>query len=234
MTRHPATAVDFEEFKVPEGWSDGKELVQKGDIPTCRTGHTLSKLKSLDDGSVMLVSTGGHSKSKIVEPFSHPSDSINILKLPEMKWMKLNSHDTFKRSFHSQSVRSDGTILIVGGKTMINGHWSRIHSLTEILMIKIEDDFSWSGTEVNTQSEFEELNFLTDFSYAAHEDKLYFFTGFRFPGYSRDNLQDFLPPKASRDKLPEFGRNMYQLELDENLVWSVNKCEGPDNCCSFN
>ena len=27
---------------------------------------------------------------------------------------------------------------------------------------------------------------------------------------------------------------MYQLELDENLVWSVNKCEGPDNCGSFN
>ena len=53
VTRYPARPLRFEEFAVPAGWSDGSELVQQGDVPTGRTGHTLSILRQ-DGGSTLL------------------------------------------------------------------------------------------------------------------------------------------------------------------------------------
>ena len=111
VTRYPSEHLNYMEFQVPPGWSDGRELVQKGEISSSRTGHCLSTLKQ-EGGTALLLCTGGHSKTSITKPFFHPEDSINILKVPEMFWIKLEGNDALKRSFHSQAVNSKGEVII--------------------------------------------------------------------------------------------------------------------------
>lgn len=226
VTRYPAKAYQYKEFVVPNGWSTGNELVQKGQVPTSRTGGGFTKLRSTD-GTDYLLSTGGHSKTRISRPFFHPDDSLNLLSFPEMSWKRLEDNDYFKRSFHSQSVNSAGEVFIVGGMTLIDGKWSKIHPLNEVIKITFEEDFSYSGTVLKIQSDIRELSFLTNFSFAAHENKLFFFSGFKYPKYENDNLHLFLPPHTSRDKLPELGRNLFKVDLDEGTVIAS---EGPEDC----
>ena len=225
VTKYPAKDIQYKEFTVPAGWSTGNELVQKGEVPTSRTGAGFSKLWS-SDGSHFLLSTGGHSKLRITKPFFHPDDSINILKVPEMSWKKLEPSDYFRRSFHAQSVNSNKEVFIVGGMSLIDGRWSRIHPLNEIMKISFNEDFSYSGTVIKIQSEIRELSILTNFSFSANENKLYFFSGFKYKDYKEDNLFEFLPPKTSRDKLPEFGRALVKVDLDEGTIDCI---EGPED-----
>ena len=225
VTKYPAKELQFTEFTVPGGWSKGSHLVQKGDVPTSRTGAGFSKLCSSDDGS-FLLSTGGHSKIGITKPFFHPDDCINLLKVPEMSWTKLEPNDNFKRSFHSMSINGNREVFIVGGMSLIGGLWSRIHPLNEVLKITFEEDFSYTGTTITLQSDIRELSILTNFSFAANEKKLYFFSGFKYDKYNNDNLHEFLPPKTSRDKLPEFGRALIKVDIEEG---KVEKIEGPED-----
>ena len=226
VTKYPAKAVEYTELVIPEGWSRGSELVQKGQIPTSRTGAGFTKIRT-DDGVTYILSTGGHSKKRVAKPFFHPEDSINMLRVPEMSWTRLEPNDHFKRSFHSQCVNSKEEVFIVGGMSMIDGRWSHIHPLNEILKICFTEDFAYSGTLITIESDIRELSFLTNFSFTAHESKLFFFSGFRYPGYEEDNLYKFLPPQASRDKLPEFGRKLFQIDLDEGKIIDI---EGPEDC----
>ena len=230
VIKHPARNYQYQEFQIPEGWSSGSHLVQTGEVPTSRTGAGFSKLRSVD-GSDLLLSTGGHSKEKITQPFFHPEDSINVLKVPEMTWKKLEPHDYLKRSFHSQTVNTNGEVIIVGGMSMIDGRWSRIYPLNEILKISVNEDFSYSGTKITLTRDIRDLSILTNFSYTAHENKLYFFSGFSYEDYKDDNLYEFLPPKTSRDKLPKFGRSLIKIDLEEGTIASV---EGPEDCGGYN
>ena len=230
VTKYPSKVMHFEEFRVPKNWSDGSELVQQGNIPSSRTGHSLSKWK-LENGFHMLVSTGGHCKPSILQPFYHPEDSINILQVPGMKWRKLEGNEAFERSFHGQSVNSQGELLIVGGKSMVNGKWSKIHPLTSILVIKINEDFSYTGRELKLNSDIQELNFLTNFSFCAQDDKMFFFSGFKFPKYEDNNLHQFLPPNTSKDFLPELGVSLYTIDMNSLTISSF---EGPADCGSYN
>lgn len=230
VTRYPDKSIQYKDFKVPEGWKDGSELVQKGEVPTSRTGHGFSKLK-VENGSFLLVSSGGHCKPSIVKPFFHPEDSLNILKLPEMTWKRLDGNESFKRSFHSQSVNSEGEIIIVGGKTLIDGRWAKIHPLTEVLIVRFNEDFSYTGRVITIHSDIPELSFLTNFSFCANDNKLFFFSGFKFPNYENNNLFKFLPPNTSRDKLPEFGTHLYMIDME---TWTISSCEGPEDCGSYN
>ena len=115
---------------------------------------------------------------------------------------------------------------------MIDGRWTKIHPLTELLFVKVNEDFTYQGTVVKIESDILELNTLTNFSFGAQDEKLFFFNGFKFPDYREDNLYKFLPPQTSRDKLPSFGRSLYKIDLHEG-VWRIEKCEGPEGCGAY-
>jgi hypothetical protein len=115
--------------------------------------------------------------------------------------------------------------------SMIDGRWSRIYPLNEILKISVNEDFSYTGTMIKIQSDIRELSILTNFSYTAHENKLYFFSGFKYEDYKEENLYEFLPPKTSCDKLPEFGRQLIKIDLEDGTIASV---EGPEDCGGYN
>ena len=65
---------------------------------------------------------------------------------------------------------------------------------------------------------------MTNFSFTASDNKLYFFSGFKYEKYSDDNLYEFLTPKTSRDKIPEFGRYLIKVDLDVQ----IHAVEGPE------
>ena len=92
-----------------------------------------------------------------------------------MFWIKLEGNDALKRSFHSQAVN-----IILGGKSLIDGRWSTIHPLTEILILEINQDFTYTGKCINPVSDIQELRFLTNFSSCVQGDMMYFFSGFKF------------------------------------------------------
>ena len=230
VTKYPSKLMDFKEFNVPRNWKDGSEQVQQGSIPSSRTGHTLSKWKC-ENGSHLLVSIGGHSKPSLLKPFYHPKDSINILQAPEMKWRRLQGSEAFERSFHGQSVNSRGEILLLGGQSLISGRWSRIHPLNEVLVIKINEDFSYTVQHLNFISDIPELKLLTNFSFFAQADKMFVFSGFKFPNYNDNNLFKFLPPNTSKDFLPEFGNCLYIFDINS---LTISNFVGPANCGSYN
>ena len=72
---------------------------------------------------------------------------------------------------------------------------------------------------------------LTNFSYTAHENKLYFFRGFKYADYKEDNLYEFLQFKTSCDKLPQFRRKLIKIDLEDGTIVSV---EGPEDCGGYN
>ena len=226
VTQYPAKHMEYSELVIPGGWSRGSELVQKGDVPTSRTGAGFTKLRT-SDGSTVILSTGGHSKQHVAKPFYHPEDSINILRLPEMSWSKLEPSDHLKRSFHSVCVNRDQEVFIVGGMSMIDGRWSRIHPLNEVLQLNFTEDFEYSETLITIDSDIAELSFLTNFSFTAHKSKLFFFSGFKYPRYEENNLWKCLPPHTSRDKLPEFGTKLIRIDLDKGELLHA---DGPDDC----
>ena len=230
VTRYPSEHLHYMEFQVPPGWSDGRELVQKGEISSSRTGHCLSTLKQ-EGGTALLLCTGGHSKTSITKPFFHPEDSINILKVPEMFWIKLEGNDALKRSFHSQAVNSKGEVIIMGGKSMIDGRWSIIHPLTELLILEINQDFTYSGKCINLVSDIQELRCLTNFSSCVQGDIMYIFSGFKFPQYQNNNQHKFLPPITSKDHLPELGTSIFKIDLERRTILEF---EGPEGCGSYN
>ena len=43
-------------------------------------------------------------------------------------------------------------------------------------------------------------------------------------------MHKFLPPTSSKDKLPDFGTNLYKIDMES---WSINQSENPSNCGSF-
>ena len=61
VTKWLPEPVQYREFTIPEGWSDGSEFVQVGEVPSSRTGSKLGILKFPDkhDKSYLLLSTGG-------------------------------------------------------------------------------------------------------------------------------------------------------------------------------
>ena len=54
VTTYPDKAKEFKEFKVPEGWKNGSELVQQREVPTSRAGHCFTILRS-DHGEQLVL-----------------------------------------------------------------------------------------------------------------------------------------------------------------------------------
>ena len=232
VTRYPAKHMHFSEFGVPAGWPDGSNLVQLGEIPTSRTGSRLSLVKKIGS-SDLLISIGGHCKENYHKDFYQPQDSINLLLLPEMRWWQLEANENFQRSFHSQTSNSEGEIFLLGGMSMKNGHWAIIHPLTEILKIKIKDDFTYDLTTVAIISDLEVPPFITNFSFCEAEGSIFIFGGFNFPDYSseEENLYKFQPPIVSRNKLPKFSDYLFKIDLTEGKLKS---CSFLQDCGAYN
>ena len=61
VTKWLPKPVQYTEFNIPAGWSDGSEYIQQGDVPFSRTGSRLGILKVPDrhDKNNVLLCTGG-------------------------------------------------------------------------------------------------------------------------------------------------------------------------------
>ena len=79
----------YREFQIPEGWSDGSEYVQQGDVPLARSGAQIGILSQAGQNFTM-VCTGGVSKPSPGPARLLPTDSnLFLLKYPGMIWTKL-------------------------------------------------------------------------------------------------------------------------------------------------
>ena len=219
ITRYPAEHKHYSQFGVPAGWPDGSHLVQLGDIPTSRTGSRLSFVRKIGS-SDLLISIGGHCKENYLNDYFHPQESIHLLLVPEMRWWQLEANEHFQRSFHSQTLNSEGEIFLLGGMSLKNGHWAIIHPLTEIVKIRIKDDFTYVLTTIDLISDLEAPSFITNFSFCGLESSIFIFGGFNFPEYSseEENLYKFQPPNASRNKLPKFSDSLFKIDLVEGKL----------------
>ena len=218
VTRYPAYHTHYEEFQIPEGWPDGSHLAQVGQIPNGRSGSGLSLVRKIISSN-LLVSIGGHSRPDHDTDFAHPVDNINVVLVPEMRWWRLESSDTFNRSFHSQSVHSEGEILILGGMSMKQGKWAVIHPLTQLIRVRIDEEFNYTETVTNLFSDIH-VPYITNFSYCAFNQKIVLSSGFTFPKYcpEEENLFKFQPPLAKRNKLPKLSSNFFIIDLEKNDI----------------
>ena len=89
---------------------------------------------------------------------------------------------------------------------MKDHRWAVVHPLIQLIKIHIEEDFTYSETVINLTTDIIELPFLTNFSSCGRENLIFVFGGFTFPEYkqNQENLYNFLPPIANRNKLPKF------------------------------
>ena len=230
VTIYPASHTHYYEFGVPEGWPDGSHLVQLGNVPEGRTGSGLSILRHVGS-AVQLVSIGGHTRDDFMTSSHHPEAAMNLLLVPEMRWWKISQDDLLRRSFHSQTIHSDGTIYVLGGMSMKDGRWSKIHPLTELVKIQIKEDFSYSLEVVQLDMSIETCSHITNFSYCGIGNNIFIFSGFKFPEYSSDeeNLYQFQPPVANKNKLPRFSDQIFKIDLERKKVssyLSMKDCGG--------
>ena len=93
VTVWTSTFMTYSQFKIPQGWSDGSYMVQRGQVPMSRSGATMGVLsnKSSHPGqSSHIILVGGFHLPKPGPLKKQVSDSnILILKYPDMGWKKL-------------------------------------------------------------------------------------------------------------------------------------------------
>ena len=225
VTQFPTKKPTFEEFKIPAGWSDGQNLVQKGEIPEGRMGAKMSKIREND-----LIVTGGHCKPGVGRKMYHPMDNCYLLSYPDMTWKRLESHEVFQRSFHCQAVDNNGMLFIVGGMTFDNDlkKWTTIKPLNEVTSVQLCYDDSYVVTNFTLTTYITDIGLLTNYSSCNIDKILYVYSGFIFPKYDHQerNLFEFQPPIAKKNKLPEFSKKLFKIDLEEKTI--TEKC-GPSN-----
>ena len=126
-----ANAVEYRNFNIPEGWSDGSEFVQKGEIPSSRTGSKLGILKRPDrwDKNYLILCTGGVYNPIPGKKKYLPLDSnLFLLKYPEVKWIRLENQELLSRSNHSMSI-VDNTTYIIGGYSWEDNKMTKLSQL---------------------------------------------------------------------------------------------------------
>ena len=234
VTRFPAAHTHYTEFRVPANWPDGRDLVQVGEIPEGRTASKLSFLKQIGS-SDLLVSVGGHSKPEYSTDIRHPKASLNLLLVPEMRWWKLLPSQVCQRSFHSQVSSNNGSdVIILGGMSMKNGRWAKVHPLNHFTKIHIEEDFSYTEVTFNLTTDVDtSLSFITNFSSWGNENVVFLYSGFVFPKYDqeKENLYKFQPPIAKRNKLPKISCDLFKVDLVDQ---KVTLCSSLKECGAYN
>ena len=240
VTKWLPKQVVYSEFKIPDSYSDGSEYVQKGDVPSARSGSKFGILsKSLYDatsGSATILCTGGVCNPSPGSTKYLPEDSnIFLLQYPSMIWKKLPSEDLLRRSHHAMHIFGQ-TAFVVGGYSWSEGKAKKLFPVNEFTRILFSDDFEVQMIdviEVSVPPSCTASLFLSGFSLAGVGNKLFVFGGIPFPKYEHDkeNFHTFLPPETSRNKLPEATSNLLKINLGDKDLTVV--C-GPKDAASHN
>ena len=230
VTKWLPEKVIYREFNKPQKWSDGSELVQKGQVPSGRSGTKLDILCRAGEGesssSYILLCTGGVCNPSPGPIKYLPLDSnIFLLKYPEMVWSKLPIQDLLKRSHHSQYIY-DRTAYIVGGYSWSDNRAEKLQPVNEVTRITFTDEFQVLMIDVIQLAAPPDSSisfFLTGFSTLGYGKTIHVFGGIAFPEYDqeKENLHKFFPPEAPRNKVPEATSQLLCLNLSVGTVTAV-------------
>ena len=72
-----------------------------------------------------------------------------------------------QRSFHAQTVNFAGEVIILGGKSIKDGKWTKIHPLNELLIVHVNEDFTIDERVIVIQCDVPEISLLTNYSFCA-------------------------------------------------------------------
>ena len=235
VTKWLPKQVVYTEFKIPGNWSDGSEYVQKGDVPSARSGSKFGILAKSDTASVILCTSGVCNPSPGSTKYLPQDSNIFLLQYPSMTWKKLPNEDLLRRSHHAMHVFGQ-TALVVGGYSWSEGKAKKLFPVNEFTRILFTDELAVQMVEVievTIPSRCSVPLFLSGFSLAGDGKKLFVFGGIPFPKYDKDkeNLHTFLPPETSRNKLPQPTSNLLKINLDERFLSVI--C-GPKEAVSHN
>ena len=207
----------FREFEKPRGWPDGSEFVQKGVVPTARSGAQIGILGNpdKDNPSFTILCPGGVCKPTPGPTRILPEDSnLFLLKYPEMIWTKLPSQEMLLRSHHSMHI-SERTAYIIGGYSWKDSKAKKPFPITEVTRITFTDDFQIQLIDV-IQLQVPSI----PASCAGLNKTLYLFGGIAFPDYDqeKENLHCFLPPETPRNKVPDPSPQLLKINFSEESL----------------
>ena len=228
----------YSEFKIPDNWSDGSEYVQKGDVPSARSGSKFGILSKPihDQASVTILFTGGVCNPSPCSSKYLPLDSnIFLLQYPTMLWKKLPGEELLRRSHHAMHVFGQ-TAFVVGGYSWSEGKAMKLFPLNEFTRIIFSDELAVQMVdviEVTVPQRCTVPLFISGFSLTGDGKTLFVFGGIPFPKYDKEkeNLQTFLHPETFRNMLPESTSNLLMINLEERYLSII--C-GPKEGASHN
>ena len=236
VTKWLPKKVVYSEFKKPRNWSDGSEYVQRGDVPSARSGAKFGILSKSDQAPTTILCTGGVCNPSPGSTKFLPEDSnIFLLEYPGMVWKKLPNEDLLMRSHHAMYV-FDQTVFVVGGYSWSEGKPKKLFPVNEFTRMIFSDEFAVQMVdviEITVPPSSTVPLFVTGFSLSGFGRNLFVFGGIPFPKYDKDkeNLHTFLPPETSRNKVPDPTAYLLKINLEEKTLSVI--C-GPQEASSHN
>ena len=239
VTVWTSTFMTYSQFKIPQGWSDGSNLVQRGQVPMSRSGATMGVLsnKSSHPGeSSHIILVGGFHLPKPGPLKKQVSDSnIFILKYPDMVWKKLPFQEALNRNF--LGIHTVGKIVYaIGGWKFENNMATKLYPLTEMTRMVLSDDYEIDSIDKIDLLPEPEINvpWVTGFSTFGHENYLYIFSGNLIENYenSKENLFESFPPKQSRSVLPPKSNLMWKVNISGKTMTAIEAPENSGGNCS--
>ena len=236
VTKWLPNKVVYREFQIPEGWSDGSEYVQQGDVPSARSGAKIGILSKAGQ-SFTMDCTGGVCKPTPGPTRLPPADSnIFLLQYPGMTWTKLPSIEQLRRSHHSQYI-VDSSVYIIGGYSWSENKAKKLFPITELTRITFSEDFRAVHQIEIIQLESNSPNtfspFISGFACVGWENTVWLYGGIPFPEYDpeKENLFKFLPPETPRNRVPTPASQLCKISLPSS---SLSVISGPAEAGSHN
>ena len=180
VTKWLPDVFQYREFDIPEGWSDGSEFLQRGKVPSSRTGSKLGILKEpcREDSNFVLLSTGGVFNPVPGKKKYLPLDSnVFLLKYPEMRWIELENQELLSRSHHSMHI-AGSTAYIIGGYSWENNKMTKLFPVNQVTRIVFNDDCQLEFidiVELKVDASITFSPFVTGFSFVYHSDQIILF-----------------------------------------------------------
>ena len=235
---HPVT---YSEFIVPDGWSDGSNIVQKGDVPISRSGAKMGVLGDHGEIKFMVMTGGFHLPTPGPVKMQAEDSSFFILKYPEMTWKKLPNLEVLKRNFHGMKVVGN-IVYVLGGWKFENGVATKLFPLTEVTRVILSDDHKIVNVDTISllpSNPETKIPWISGFSVCGdhdEEEKIYVFSGNLFKDYKADkeNLFEFLPPKTNRNILAPKSNQLLTINLSGKTISSESAPqEAGGNCTTM-